>query len=242
MKKTLLYHVREGLPIICLCCALASLLFVLSLLFGACGHDDFYYNEDEAPVLTVFKSSYSVSSLSDNLLTDTVKVGAELRYRYACSDVETLEPEVSFDVVPASCSCSVNGNELVFICKQPGIWEGNIVCYDIYKKPSVLNFKISSFENQAPTPKLKLSKVSTLDQFDVLIDMRDSFDGDAVIGGKVSMYEYIVTSSDGNVFSVQTELPYMNYIFKGSGLQKVQGRVCDNDGVWSDWVTEYIEI
>ncbi len=242
MKKSLLYHVREGLPIICLCCALASLLFVLSLLFGACGHDDFYYNEDEAPVLTVFKSSYSVSSLSDNLLTDTVKVGAELRYRYACSDVETLEPEVSFGVVPSGCSCSVDGNELIFVFSQPGVWEGTIISRDIYQKPSVLNFKFSSFENQAPTPKLELSKISTLDQYEVLVDLRESFDGDAAIGGKIAMYEYTVTSSDGNVFNVQTELPYINYIFKGSGLQKVQGRVCDNDGVWSDWVTEYIEL
>lgn len=216
------------------------LSFFLLQVFCSCDHRDYWFDNDLPPVISVSRDGRSFSC--GGFLTDSVKVGSPVHYRYSCTDTHIYEPEVFFDVSESSFEYEITDDELIFNVRRECVASGSIVGRDIYGKIVSVGFSVTAFNNRPPVARCAVTKVSNLGQYEVLIDMAESFDGDAEFGGKLVMYEYTVISSDGNVYNVQTELPAISYIFRTGGLEKVQCRVCDSDGVWSDWVSEYIDL
>lgn len=213
-------------------------LMVFHLLFS-CSHCDYYYDTDEAPVLSVSRNGRSFGL--GTILTDSVKVGYSVSYGFRCSDTHLVDPDVFLSDVDDICDFQVGEKEFSLVIKREGVARGVVVGRDIYGRESRIGFSVTAFANKPPLAKCEVTKVGYLGQYEICIDMSSSKDGDAEFGGELVMYEYTITSSDGNVYNIQTELSKISYIFAAGGLEKVQCRVCDSDGVWSDWISEYVE-
>ena len=226
------------------CSAASFSCFVLVImvfhLFSSCSHCDYYYDTDLAPVLSVSRDGRVFDG--GTVLTDSVKVGSAVTYNFSCTDTHLYDPEVFFSSFESFCEYEVSDGKFVLNVLREGVVRGALTGRDIYGRESSVEFSVSAFANRPPVARCEVSKVGNLGDYEVKIDMGASKDGDAEFGGRLVMYEYTITSSDGNVYNVQTELSCISYIFKQSGLEKVQCRVCDSDGVWSDWVSEYVQL
>lgn len=213
------------------------LLSVIGAMFVSCGLDDYYYEEDEAPAFGWFGNAEGDSIL----LKGNVKLGQELVYNYRLKDNEAKEPIVFLTEQEGDYDYRFEGKQFIINIKSEGVCRGTLVASDMYDKRSKIMFDLTVFKNQLPVAKCTVTKAGNLNEREVIIDMSGSYDTDSEYGGYIEKYEYVITNSNGNVFTACNGLKKIGYIFESDGLQKIDCRVCDNNGEWSEVVTSYVE-
>lgn len=110
-----------------------------------------------------------------------------------------------------------------------------ISSYDIFNKSYEMKFKITFKENKPPKPVLKLV-LTNGNNFNYQLRGDSSFDIDNAIGGMIVQYQFII---DNNI--INTSEPNINHFFK-KGSHTIQFRVKDNDDVWSDYLTQNLQV
>lgn len=209
----------------------------VGLVFFSCGLDDYYYEKDIAPVFGWFGNENGDSLL----LTDNVKIGQQLVYMYHLKDNEIESPTVYLEDKEGDYDFEITESQFFININKEGVCRGTLVASDMYNKCSRIKFDLTSFANMSPIAKCSVAKLNNLSEREVLIDLSDSYDQDAQYGGFIESYDYTITNSGGNVFHVTNGLSKMGYIFEDAGLQKIDFKVCDNNGSWSETGTVYVE-
>lgn len=206
------------------------------ILFASCNSKDYFYEQDKAPNLMWTTTGDSV------LLTGFVKVDQEASFNFNLSDPEQNGNGIFLIDKVGDFDFEFGDNEFFITTHNVDSCKGTIVATDIYGKETKIRFIITSFTNKKPVAKCKVSLVGNLDSREVLIDMSEAYDEDSNFGGHIVQYEYTITNSNGEVYKVVNELKKMGYIFDCDGLQKIEFRVCDDNGEWSEAGTTFIEI
>jgi hypothetical protein len=125
-----------------------------------------------------------------------------------------------------------------FTGQKQGEVAGTLEFSDYYGEKLSTSLSLFVFNNLYPICNLKIKEVKELSDYEYLIDLSSSFDRDARFGGEIVVYEYKIS----NYYSLTTDKETIYHIFPTTGEYDVKCRVKDNDGAWSDIVTQKVII
>ena len=118
-----------------------------------------------------------------------------------------------------------------------GAHDLEITMVDDFGESATLDVDLRAFDNLVPVASFVANQPQGAGPFERLVDASASVDGDQNFGGAITEYEYsflgIVRNTSDNTQTV---------IFPSSGVYNIIVRVKDNDGVWSEPVSQNIEI
>jgi hypothetical protein len=109
---------------------------------------------------------------------------------------------------------------------------------DSFKKEGKATATFTVFDNILPEALFTVTLTGIHDPLEYNIDASASFDRDKKYGGEINQYEFFIN----NLYTVITPFNNINYIFPASGLYTISVRVRDNNGAWSAYKTQVINI
>jgi hypothetical protein len=112
----------------------------------------------------------------------------------------------------------------------------DLVARDAFDNATIIPVDFEVIGNWLPQPALSMEVAAELSPFHVQIDAGASFDRDADYGGQIMAYEYTIEG----FYTTETIRAQIEYIFPEAGTYRVRLRVKDNDGEWSEPVTQSI--
>ncbi len=112
----------------------------------------------------------------------------------------------------------------------------DLVARDAFDNATIIPVDFEVIGNWLPQPALSMEVVSELSPYHVHIDAGASFDRDGDYGGQIMAYEYTIEG----FYTTETIREQIDYIFPEAGTYRVHLRVKDNDGEWSEPVTQSI--
>lgn len=214
-------------------------LVALVIVASSCHREDYFYETDNAPLLEWCSHAIQIAPA---YLSDTIKIRHQKIYEFHCSDDHVQKPDLMVSDTTGHFEYEIGDGILKIEVESEETVQGKITATDIYGKSSELFFTIKAFFNEKPVAKGEACAVKALNDYEIEIDLSQSYDGDTKQGGAIVKYEYKITSPSEVVYNVVTPLSKISYIFKEKGVAKIEYRVCDNDGEWSDWETIYIQV
>ncbi|UZR98999.1 PKD domain-containing protein [Chondrinema litorale] len=99
----------------------------------------------------------------------------------------------------------------------------------------LLNLKV--FENLLPIASFTFSRKGTIRSGHYEFDGSSSYDLDSEYGGRVIMYQFEI---DG--IQIQSDKPYVEFIFQDAGQYEIKLKVQDNDGDWGEEIRKLVEV
>jgi len=91
------------------------------------------------------------------------------------------------------------------------------------------------FRNLTPVALFTVNKIGISSPYEYEVDASASYDRDARFNGKVVEYEYLLAN-----YKFSSTLSKIRYVFGSPGQKLIRVRVQDNNGDWSNPVSEYV--
>ncbi|MDP4272675.1 MAG: hypothetical protein Q8907_00160 [Bacteroidota bacterium] len=203
------------------------------LLLSSCEKwDDYYYNMDTPPGLTLYKDGLlytdSIDSIKVNtILTLTYKITSERAQRLQISSSGHLDTLVFLD-----------DHTLTFKGLSAGICQITCSVKDAYLKSEERRLNFIIFDNLPPVASFTYIPISNLSSHEIEFDASSSYDKDARFGGKVVEYDFTMD----NTVNFQTTNGVVDFSFNSAGTKQVKLRVKDNDNTWSGYLIKNITV
>lgn len=112
-----------------------------------------------------------------------------------------------------------------------------LVASDAFGAQNAIIVELTAFENLPPVSILSVERNGALGKYHFEFDGSESFDRDEKYGGELIEYEFSLLDKRFRVLK-----PVLEYVFPGGGVYEIDLRVKDNNGKWSNKVTEVITI
>lgn len=208
------------------------LISLLSIFLFSCEKwDDYYKEQDVTPKLLLYKNNVLY-----NDTIDSIKVNTSLLI--TCKVLHRENLQVSINSTNTKDSISLKNDTI----RVKGISEGicSIECQvkDSYSKIDSKQLKFCIFKNLPPVASFSYAMIKNLTKYEVEIDASKSFDRDARFGGKIINYDFTLD----NAVNMVTKTAVIHFPFNASGTKQVKLRVQDNDGTWSEYITQNISV
>lgn len=219
-------------------------IILCSVLFISCDkREDKYYLDNNAPLGSIAfqnsHSTFSLTRLNDSVFRDTLKIGQIYRFAIDLRD-ESPNMEFSFngngslhkDALLFNSATEIN-NGLHYFEWTPdsiGVNHFKISITDVYGKRISYDMTIYVFENRVPVVSWVLQDVGNISPLEKKIVV-SGFDGDALYGGSILYYEYVI-DSDTTLFPSNV----YHYVFPHSGNYLISVRAIDSNYDYSNAV------
>jgi hypothetical protein len=208
-------------------------LFILAgqFFFSSCDNrEDYFIAVNEAPFLTLIKNGVKVEG---NSLSDSLKIGIPLSFQYFIQDEEKIILQVTQEQAKSSFEI---GSELISFT---GATEGqnlfSLSAKDSFGQEAKFSITFTVFRNIAPVAQFSVKKIGVSSPYEYEVDASASYDKDARFSGKIIEYEYTVAN-----YKFISPLSKVRYVFGSAGQKLIRVRVKDNNGDWSNQVSEYV--
>lgn len=223
-----------------------TLLILLSILFLSCDkRKDFYYLENEKSDFSISHkllnnhSYYSSTSIAENNIIDTVKIGNNYNLKLKFNKAEDFVDfsyngilQLKVKDVDYTSTIKLETNEwidLSLIIVNEGDYNISFVISDSYGKTREFKIKLIVFNNRTPVIDdwviYTVGNLSPLHKRIVLT----SKDPDEIYGGGISYFQYIINNDTTNYPDSS-----MDYIFPSAGYYDIAIRCKDNNDAWSN--------
>lgn len=203
-------------------------LFLGFVLLVSCDISVDYFAEiNEKPVLNVYLKNQQVE-----FYHDSIKVGHPLGFEYEIQDEEDLVLQV--DKQFKNMQIGIDNQTFSILAEGMGTFQMAFFCYDSFNEISEFEVNLLAFVNLPPVCKMECNVFTGLE---LEVDLKESFDRDKRFGGEIILYEY-----DLNGYKFTSENQTIRHIFGNGGEKKISCRVKDNDEVWSQWQTQFVDV
>jgi hypothetical protein len=201
------------------------------LFLSSCDNrKDYFIEVNKAPILTLVKNGVE---LTGNTLSDSLKIGEPFSLHYCISDEEKIRIQVTQEQQQNTVDI---GSELISFT---GVTEGqnlvNLTAEDSFNEEAKFSITFTVFRNIAPVASFTVKKIGVSSPYEYEVDASASYDKDARFNGKISEYEYTLAN-----YKFSTTLSKVRYVFGSVGQKQIRVRVKDNNGDWSNQVSEYV--
>lgn len=202
---------------------------LVSLLLSCEKPKDYFGRQNIPPVV-----SLSVGGGMSNVINDRFKLSTQVEYTFFIhyeDDQELFESEE----IQTSGSGTLTRNDTIYhyVPDTTGEHVINFYFYDPYQEKSNQNtLNLDVFWNDAPVADFSY----TLDNTILNVDASASFDQDSDQGGYITKYSF---SLDNNEYQLNSSI-FTQSIDEGV-IHFIKVKVQDNDGAWSDPVTQIIQ-
>lgn len=216
----------------------ALIISGILFLFSSCDtRKDFYESINQAPLVEVRK--YSSNAIFTTDYSDSIKKGfSNYVLEIRTADEEHLPVIFSSDISTDQSTIPSNKVSITFDDMFLGIHTVTLKMTDSFKKEGMAVGLFTVFDNILPEVLFTITLTGIHDPLEYNIDASASFDGDKKYGGEINQYEFMINNS----YKVTTPLNNINYIFPSSGLYTISVRVRDNNGAWSAYKTQVVNI
>jgi hypothetical protein len=208
-------------------------LFVLAchFFFSSCDNrEDYFIEVNKAPSLTLVKNGVA---LDGNTLSDSLKIGVPLSLQYFIQDEEKIILQVLQDQQKSTFEV---GPELIsFIGAAEGQNIFSLTAKDSFNEEAKFSITFTVFRNIAPVAQFAVKKIGVSSPYEYEVDASASYDKDAKFSGKITEYEYTLAN-----YKFSSPLSKVRYVFGSAGQKLIRVRVKDNNGDWSNQVSEYV--
>lgn len=238
------------------------LFFLLAtLVFSSCNEKDDISKNNKQPVVYVSTLDGSVYNYyGDNSLStgknvaDTIKlmsgqyanfiIRIEDEYFPGLKKALLVRKDDIFDAVPLfdqNLSYQIhydfsNSDTIIAIeCKNIGNTSFSLNVTDSYGLTTSVFFDVYVLENVKPDAIFQAWNSRGLDPYEITVDASASLDHQEKWGGAIVLYEYYINGD----FLTSTEKSLVKYIVPEAGNYKIDVRVKDNEGAWSEYHTGY---
>lgn len=201
------------------------------LFLSSCDNrKDYFFEVNKAPILTLVKNGVE---LTGNSLTDSLKIGEPFSLHYFISD----EEKIRIQVIQVQQQSTVDiGSELISFT---GVTEGQdqvtLTVKDSFNEEAKFSILFTVFRNIAPVALFSVKKIGVSSPYEYEVDASGSYDKDARFNGKITEYEYTLAN-----YKFSSPLSKIRYVFGSAGQKQIRVRVKDNNGDWSNQVSEYV--
>jgi hypothetical protein len=210
---------------------LILLTLAIVLIVSACDNrKDPYLDLDSGPIVQVMKITDGLASTE---ISDSVKLGQTYTFKYSLESFENIS--INVEKSRTADSIGMNSNYVNVKGANEGISVYTLKAMDSFGKESQAKVNLTIFLNLKPICSFTVKKVGQLSDYEIEIDASLSYDPDAKWGGHIVQWEYQVQTN----YDVKNALSSIHYICDGPGQKKINVRVKDDNGVWSDWKTQY---
>jgi hypothetical protein len=229
-------------------------VFTAFLSLSSCEEEkDFFINYN---VLDV-KFSLRNKAFSDSLV-DSIKLGFTENCKLKMSrNFSTIEVRSLFDYAPSAFialkSDDVDGGfgiekgvvtetgekEIFIKGGKIGNTLGLLIFKDGYGKEVKKKVKLTVFDNLEPVTNMQVDAIKNISPYEIEINLSNSYDRDAVYGGKIIEYEYRV----GDFYILRTsKFASIKFVLPQKGSYLIKCRVKDNNNVYSTEKTKEITV
>lgn len=201
---------------------------LLALLISCDDSEDFFKNQNTAPVLELLGANgYS------NLVFDSLKLSINPSYdlRYSCIDDQKPPLDIKYNFILGQGSVNNINDSTFSIIPLVGNNVIEFTAMDCYNKQTKSTLNLFTFNNLLPVANIYFSYSDGV----LNLDASGSYDMDASFGGEISMYEFtigkIIIPYTQPILSITTDIKQITLL-----LVKVK----DNDGDWSHEISNFI--
>ena len=209
------------------------LFFALAgqLFLSSCDNrKDYFIEVNKAPTLTLVKNGIE---LTGNSLTDSLKIGQPLSLHYNISDEENIKLQVTQE--QGQSTIDVRSESIDFT----GVTEGQnlvtLIAKDSFGEQTKFSVTLTVFRNLAPVALFTVKRIGVSSPYEYEVDASGSYDKDARFNGKITEYEFTLAN-----YKFNSTLSKVRYVFGSAGQKQIRVRVKDNNGDWSNTVSEYV--
>jgi len=208
-------------------------LFVLAGQFflSACDNrEDYFIYVNKAPSLTLVKNGVV---LEGNALSDSLKIGVPLSLQYFIQDEEKIILQVSQEQPKSTFEVSTEFISFTGATEGQNIF--SLTAKDSFNEEAKFSITFTVFRNIAPVAQFAVKKIGVSSPYEYEVDASASYDKDARFSGKITEYEYTLAN-----YKFSSPLSKVRYVFGSAGQKQIRVRVKDNNGDWSNQVSEYV--
>ena len=210
---------------------LVFLFLAAQLFLSSCDNrKDYFIEVNKAPILTLVKNGVE---LTGNTLSDSLKIGEPFSLHYFISDEEKIRIQVTQEQQQSTVDI---GSELISFT---GVTEGQdqvtLMAKDSFNEEAKFSISFTVFRNIAPVALFSVKKIGVSSPYEYEVDASGSYDKDARFNGKITEYEYTLAN-----YKFSSPLSKVRYVFGSAGQKQIRVRVKDNNGDWSNQVSEYV--
>jgi hypothetical protein len=232
------------------------ILLSLCIFFSSCDTTKGFLEDlNDAPQINFMTNAQAV------VLNDSIKVGLKSLKSYYTIDLKVTDrnkniKEVVYnqligigklkqdgiDIISNNISFKPDVSALQFdyYPENYGLHEIGLTVRDNFGLSNDVTVKVTSFKNLKPVAKFRWSKVGSRDPLEYKIIAEESFDKDEKYGGKILDYEFKVQGVIIPILPSTQE--HITVIFPEVNTYRVELRVRDNDGEWSELYWEDVKV
>lgn len=213
-----------------------ALCFIL-VLTSCDTRKDFFENINQTPQIAIRK--YGTNDLFTSEYSDSVKKGfSNYVLEIQAGDEEQFPLTFSSNVYTDQSTNPTNKVSVTFDDSFIGIHTIELKMTDSFKKEGKAIGRFTVFDNVLPVALFTVTLTAIHDPLEYSIDAGNSYDGDSKYGGEINQYEFMIN----NTYKIITPFNNINYIFPASGFYTISVRVSDNNGAWSAYKTQVVNI
>ncbi len=205
----------------------AFIILIALGLYACDSREDYFEALNGAPQIKIYFGSVEQDS---SFIGDSIKMGFPKNYGVTLSDEEEVEMKID---VPEGIS--IVGDETKTInAFTLGVKSIRFFAYDGFGRKGERTLTLTSFDNLNPVPNFT---VNVLANREIEVVASGSYDRDSKFGGLIVSYEY---TFNGNIQT--SSLSVVRYRFGTAGQKRIELRVKDNSGQWSNKIEVYVTI
>jgi hypothetical protein len=201
------------------------------LFLSSCDNrKDYFIEVNKAPTLTLVKNGVE---LMGNTLSDSLKIGEPFSLHYFISDEEKIRIQVT--QVQQQSTVDIGSELISFTGVTEGQDQVTLMAKDSFNEEAKFSISFTVFRNIAPVALFTVKKIGVSSPYEYEVDASASYDKDARFNGKITEYEYTLAN-----YKFSSTLSKIRYVFGSAGQKQIRVRVKDNNGDWSNQVSEYV--
>ncbi len=208
----------------------AFLIFITGVFCSCDKSEDYFKDSNTSPEVSYRAED---DTCYTNFSTDSAKLSnSYYDLYYSIDDEENLDLSIDTDL-----RYEIDSEEgyVRFALDEEGTYSVSLNCTDSWNQNDNAYFKLVIYDNSIPIAALTLTQI---DGREWEIDASESYDQDEDEGGEIAIYRYYVNDKEID----KTYHSSINYIFPEDDTYEVGLQVQDNDGSWSEKVTQTINI
>lgn len=206
-------------------------LFILFSFFACDTSEDYFFELDECKNITI---KPALSDSFNIVVSDSNKINRLFIVDFLTDSCNSIV----VNQTAGKDSILVNSNQIQIFSLSNGLSKFDIFSIDKFGKSKVAHLNLLNFSNLLPIASFEITQPNIVDDLEICISAKNSYDRDTHFGGKIINYKYIIN----NDYEVITPISEINYIFSLSGMKKISVAVQDNDSAWSETITKTLFI